>query len=36
MATFIAQIAAKEENEQPQRGSVAGRITVPRDRYSRY
>jgi hypothetical protein len=32
MATFIAQIAAEEENEQPQRGSVLDRITVPRDR----
>jgi hypothetical protein len=36
MVTFIAQIAAKEENEQPHRGSVTCHITMPRDRYSAY
>jgi hypothetical protein len=36
MVTFIAQIATKEENEQPQSGSVTCLITVPRDRYSEY
>jgi hypothetical protein len=36
MGTFIAQIASKEEEEQPRCGSVPGRITVPRDRYNGY
>jgi hypothetical protein len=35
IGTFVPQIASKEE-QQPQRGSVSGRIIVPRDRYSGY
>jgi hypothetical protein len=34
--TFIAQVASKEEEQQPLRGSVSSRIIVPRDRYSGY
>jgi hypothetical protein len=36
IGTFVAQIASEEEEQQPRRGSVPGRIIVSRDRYSGY
>ena len=34
--TTIVQIIEEEEEERPRRGSIVGRKTVPRDRFSGY
>ena len=34
--TTIVQIIEEEEEERPRRGSIVGRKTVPRDRFSSY
>ena len=36
MASTVAQIIEEEEEECHRRGSVPGRVSVPRDRYSGY
>jgi hypothetical protein len=34
VVTTIAEMAETESEEQPRRGSILGRTTIPRDRYS--